>query len=68
MKNRLSHILCAAWLFACGIITAQEKERWIPLDSERPEGSPVQVEVIEASPTETAFRIIIPGFFQAETE
>jgi len=68
MKHSLLQTLCATWLFACGIITAQEKERWIPLDSERPEGSPVQVEVIEASPTETAFRIVIPGFFQTETE
>lgn len=47
-------------------LQAQQKRTWIPVDPQAPEGSPVVIEVLKASPQETELDIRIPGLWSEQ--
>ncbi|MBK1832504.1 C25 family cysteine peptidase [Roseibacillus ishigakijimensis] len=62
MKRTLG--ILAMGIVVASISFAQEKETWVSLDGKSPEGSPLRIEVVEASEGETVFEYQIPGFYQ----
>lgn len=72
--NRYHHgggLLSAALFFALlsPVLAQREVRTWVPLDARNPApaNSPVQLEILSATPTETQVRVLVPGFWQSAT-